>query len=82
MVPLERCPVLVPAGTILPLGPVSATASQPLTELSVQVYPGADATFRLYTDAGNGYGYERGECAWIELRWDDAAQTLYLATPR
>ena len=44
--------------------------------LKIQVYAGADGTFSLYEDAGDGYGYENGEYTEIELTWNDAAKTL------
>ena len=36
----------------------------------------AGTSFTLYDDAGDGFGYERGERATIPLRWDDATGTL------
>ena len=40
------------------------------------VWPGADARFELYEDAGDGYGYEKGEYTVRQLLWDDAARRL------
>ena len=45
-------------------------------DLTLMIYPGADGDFTLYDDAGDGYGYEQGECARIALHWDDASRTL------
>jgi alpha-D-xyloside xylohydrolase len=42
----------------------------------VRVYRGADGAFTLYDDAGDGYGYERGEHATMAIRWDDARGVL------
>ena len=75
--PLERIPLFVRAGSVLPLGPdVQHTGQDPYGDLEVRVYPGADGAFDLYDDAGDGYGYEDGEAAWTPLRWDDAAGEL------
>ncbi|MEO8750957.1 MAG: DUF5110 domain-containing protein, partial [Allobranchiibius sp.] len=75
--PLDRIPVFVRAGTILPLGPqVQHTEEDPWGPLELRIYPGADASFDLYEDAGDGYGYEVGEFAFVPIRWDDDAQTL------
>lgn len=75
--PLDRIPVFVRAGTILPLGPqVQHTEEDPWGPLELRIYPGADASFDLYEDAGDGYGYEAGEFAFVPIRWDDDAQTL------
>jgi alpha-D-xyloside xylohydrolase len=77
--PIERIPLFVRAGSILPLGPVvTHSAAQVGQPLEVVVYPGADAHFTLYDDAGDGYAYERGEFATIALHWDDAARVLTL----
>lgn len=77
--PIERLPLFVKAGTILPMGPVVQYANeQPDAPLELRVYRGANGTFTLYDDAGDGYGYEKGERATIALTWDDAAGTLTL----
>ncbi|MFT3831510.1 MAG: glycoside hydrolase family 31 protein [Opitutaceae bacterium] len=75
--PLERIPLFVRAGSILPFGPVvQHTAAQPDAPLELRIYPGADATLTLYDDDGETYGYEHGERATCELVWDDTARTL------
>ncbi|MEP6797073.1 MAG: DUF5110 domain-containing protein, partial [Lapillicoccus sp.] len=75
--PLERIPLFVRAGSILPLGPeVESTDEQPFGPLEVRVYPGADARHDLYDDAGDGYAYERGEFSFTPLLWDEATRTL------
>ena len=40
-------------------------------DIEVLVYPGRDAIFKLYEDAGDGYGYEQGEYCVITLVWED-----------
>lgn len=73
--PLERLPLYVRAGAILPTGPAMAYADeQPLNPLTLDVYPpeavavdedegeGEQAhTFTLYEDDGHSFAYERGE---------------------
>ena len=77
--PLERVPLFVRAGSILPLGPVMQhSGEQPAAPLELRIYPGADATFTVYEDDGESYAYERGERATCELDWDDATRTLRL----
>ncbi|UAL11516.1 glycoside hydrolase family 31 protein [Caulobacter segnis] len=74
---IDTIPVHVPAGTILPLGPVLSYADQPSQEpLEIRVYPGRDGQFELYDDAGDGYGYEKGERATTPLTWTDARHVL------
>ncbi len=45
--------------------------------LTLCLYPGADGSFTLYEDGGDGYAYERGgERTEIAMRWNDARRTL------
>jgi alpha-D-xyloside xylohydrolase len=75
--PYEALPLYVRAGSILPSGPDLQYANEkPADPVTLHVYAGADGRFTLYEDDGATYGYERGECARIPLRWDDAARTL------
>ena len=74
--PLERMPLFVRAGSIIPMAEGLQYAAQPLEQLEAVVWPGADARFELYEDAGDGYGYEKGEYTVKQLLWDDAARRL------
>ena len=75
--PIERMPVFVRAGSIVPLGPDLEWASQkPADPVELRVYRGADGTFTLYEDEGDTYNYEKGAFATIPLTWDDAKRTL------
>ena len=81
--PLDRIPLFVRAGTVLPLGPVvEHTGAAPGAPVELRVYPGADSSFDLHDDAGDGWGYEDGEQVVTTLRWDDAAGTLAVGPPR
>jgi alpha-D-xyloside xylohydrolase len=77
--PLDRIPLFVRAGSIIPLGPViqstRESANQPI---ELRIYPGADAHFTLYADAGDGYGYEQGEFSLTPLHWDETSQQLHI----
>jgi alpha-D-xyloside xylohydrolase len=42
------------------------------------IYPGADASFDLYEDEGEGYAYESGAYSIIPLTWHDAASQLHV----
>lgn len=75
--PIERMPLHVRAGSVIPMGPAMQFSSEdtdPVIEL--RVYPGADGEYTYYEDAGDGWGYERGEYALTAMRWDDAAREL------
>lgn len=75
--PLDHIPLFVRAGSILPMGPVVEYAEQQSSlPLEIHVYPGADATFDLYDDAGDGYDYEQGEYAVVTLSWNETSQKL------
>jgi alpha-D-xyloside xylohydrolase len=75
--PLDRIPLYVRAGSILPLGPeiefVGQNAAGPV---EVRIYPGEDGDFDLYEDSGDSYDYERGEHAIIPIHWDNKAGVL------
>lgn len=75
--PLDRIPLFVRAGSILPLADGLQYADQPPDlPLELRIYVGADAAFTLYEDAGNGYGYERGEYRLTQLRWSEREGAL------
>ena len=74
---LDRVPMFVRAGSIIPLGPeMQYVGEQSWQELELHVYPGADAAFTLYEDEGDGYRYEQGVYSTISFRWDDRSRTL------
>ena len=75
--PLERIPLFVRAGSILPTGPqVQHTAEKLDGPVTLTIYAGADGSFELYDDAGTTYGYERGEFSRIPITWDQARGVL------
>lgn len=74
--PIDRIPVFVRAGSILPLGaPVESTNErQRIAEL--RVFPGRDGSFDLYSDDGTTYSYEHGQFTLAHLRWNESARAL------
>jgi alpha-D-xyloside xylohydrolase len=75
--PLDRLPLYVRAGSILPLGPeIEYTNQNPSAPLELRIYPGADADFNLYEDEGDTYAYEKGAHTLIPIHWTDATRTL------
>jgi alpha-D-xyloside xylohydrolase len=75
--PLQRIPLFVRAGAILPLGPTMEYATQkPEDPIELRVYPGANGSFVLYEDENDNYDYEKGLYATIPITWNDASQTL------
>ena len=74
---LDRAPMFVRAGSILPLGPeMQFVGERSWQQLELRIYPGADAAFTLYEDEGDTYNYERGEYTTIQLTWNDKARKL------
>src|SRR5262249_42368277 len=75
--PIERLPLFVRAGAILPLGPdVEFASEKPADPIELRIYRGADGNFTLYEDENDTYNYEKGVYATIPFHWDDAKQTL------
>ena len=74
---LDRVPMFVRAGSILPLGPeMQYTGEKSWDNLEIRIYPGADGTFVLYEDEGDNYNYEKGVFATIAFQWNNKSQTL------
>jgi alpha-D-xyloside xylohydrolase len=77
--PLERIPVYVRAGSILPLGPDEEYAGEKVNgPIELRVYPGADGAFDLYQDEGDSYDYEKGQHAVIPIAWSETDGTVRL----
>jgi alpha-D-xyloside xylohydrolase len=77
--PIDRIPLFVRAGSIIPMGPdVEYTNQKPADPIELRVYTGADGEFTLYEDEGDTYNYEKGAYSIIPIRWNDAGQTLTL----
>lgn len=75
--PLDRIPLFVRAGSIIPMGPEIQYANQlPASPIELRIYPGADGSFTLYKDSGDGYAYRKGEHATIPIHWDNATFML------
>ncbi len=69
--PLERLPLLVRAGAILPLGPVvQHTGERPLDDVTLQIYPEGASRFELYEDDGRTNAYRRGQYALTAITCD------------
>lgn len=75
---IEKIPVFVKAGTILPMGQDKQSVAEKIKNepINLTIYPGADATFTLYEDEGNNYNYEQGAYSQITFRWNDKKRQL------
>ena len=73
--PLGRIPVLIRAGSILPVAEAAgSTADMPFLPAEIQVLEGADSEFLFYNDTGDGYG--EGTEIPMRYRSADASFTL------
>ena len=76
-VPIDIMPIYVRAGSILPWGPaVQYSTEKKWDNLTIRIYPGADAEFTLYEDEFDNYNYEKGAYTTILMKWDDKERTL------
>ncbi len=74
---LDRVPMFVRAGSILPLGPeMQYVGEKAWDNLEIRVYPGANGSFVLYEDEGDNYNYEKGVYSTITFSWNDKARKL------
>ena len=77
--PLNRMPLFVRAGSIVPVGPeLQYTSEKPGAPVTLLVFTGADGSFELYEDDGVTYGYEKGQFSRIPLRYDAAKGALVI----
>ena len=75
--PLDRVPLFVKAGSIIPFGNEIQYAMQPNDgTLKVFVYTGKDGSFNLYEDEGANYNYEKGSFSVIPMKYDESTQAL------
>lgn len=78
--PYGRLPLLVPDGSILPLGrPMEWSDQLPQDTIDIHVFGGADATFALYEDDGVSTACEQGAYAVITFRYEAATRLLTIS---
>ena len=64
--PLDKLPLFIKAGSIIPVGEKVQYAMQKVQKpIQLFVYPGADGVYQLYEDEGESYAYEHGEYSTI-----------------
>jgi alpha-D-xyloside xylohydrolase len=80
--PIDRIPLFVRAGSILPLGSEVESTHDKQSIAHVKVYPGADGNFTLYKDDGLTYAYEKGDFQVTHLHWNNAAKKLTQSGPK
>ncbi len=81
--PLNRIPVFVKAGSIIPTGAAIEYVDQkPEAPITLNVYMGADGQFELYEDDGESYAYESGAWSRIPFSFNNASKTLTIGKRR
>jgi alpha-D-xyloside xylohydrolase len=77
---IDRIPLFVKAGSIIPFGPaVQFATEKKWDDLEIRVYEGANGEFALYEDENDNYNYEKGIYSTITFKWDDKSKTLTIA---
>ena len=82
--PLDRLPLFVREGAIIPMGPAMQYHDErPLDDVTLLVYGGSRSSFALYEDDGATHGYEQGRYAVtdFECTSDAGSLTLRIAAP-
>ncbi len=82
--PLGRIPILARGGSILTLGNVRQSTAEPLTELTLMVYPGDGGGWTLIEDDGETFAYRDGALAEtdFEVRATDGGVAFTVAERR
>ena len=75
--PLSHSPLYVKAGSILPMGQDLQYCNEKAWDnITLTVYPGANADFVLYEDEGDNFNYQQGAYTEIPMKWNDKSRTL------
>jgi len=71
--PIDKIPLLVKAGSIIPMGPfVQYATEKPSAPIELRIYSGADGHFTFYEDENDNYNYEKGIFSTILFSWNNA----------
>ncbi|WP_246485154.1 TIM-barrel domain-containing protein [Chitinophaga qingshengii] len=75
--PYGRMPLFVKEGSIIPVGPaLQYTSEKPADTITLFVYTGKNAAFRLYEDDGATYNYEKGQFTIIPVDYNENTKML------
>jgi len=81
--PIARSPLYVKAGSILPIGQdLQYVNEKAWDNITLRVYPGANASFTLYEDEGDNYNYQKGQYTEIPMTWSDKSRMLTIGSRR
>jgi alpha-D-xyloside xylohydrolase len=74
--PIDKIPVFVKAGSIVPMGPEIMYADESIDPIEIRVYKGANGNFTLYEDEGDNYDYEKGSYSVIPFSYNETSKEL------
>lgn len=74
--PIDRIPVFVPAGAIIPMNLTPLMNPDSGAPVEIRVYSGADGQFEWYEDDGKTFDCEKGAYSLIPVLWNDKSKTL------
>lgn len=75
--PLDKVPLFVKAGSIIPMGPEMEYVDQkPADPLTLDIYPSGSSGYTLYEDDGQSNDYQSGGYAKTLLSCDDGGENL------
>ena len=69
--PIDKMPLFVRAGSILPYGPEIQYAAERADPIELRIYRGADGSFTLYEDEGENLDYRKGAFSTIRFDWNE-----------
>ena len=79
--PITSMPVFAKAGAIIPMANYTDNRLSNGEDIDVLVFPGADNTFVLYEDAGDGNDYENGAFCQTKMQLLWGAQAQFVIGP-
>jgi len=80
-VSIENIPVFVKGGSIIPFAEVGLNSADSLgSPLEIRIYPGNDANFVLYEDAGDGYGYQNEQFSKIAFSYSEKDKSVSIGS--
>ncbi|HZY81572.1 MAG TPA: TIM-barrel domain-containing protein [Cyclobacteriaceae bacterium] len=76
--PLDKIPVFVKAGSIIPMGPDIQYSTEKTDPITINVYAGKDAEFSLYEDESINYNYEGNAFSLIPFMYKEGTGDLMI----
>jgi alpha-D-xyloside xylohydrolase len=78
--PLDRIPIYVKEGSIIPAGPEIEYTSEKATDpITLYVFTGKEVHFELYEDENTNYNYENKEYAIISFDYQESSGRLTIS---